>query len=186
MRELLGRALAALKSLKPQLQNDGAGSVQVGKTGGSVKVVNVNQTAAADSKAGLLVGHVHGQVTHHHVQVHQHFYPERATAPPPVAPSGQGLQDPTRGRPPLSASHREVLALLDGLPQRITVLDFMEREFSTRMVIDLSEPQLYRTRRYVETIKRASAAQHRARPKSHQVLWPRRKGDHAGNAQGGR
>ncbi|MDD5479674.1 hypothetical protein [Rhodoferax sp.] len=47
---------------------------------------------------------------------------------------------------------RLVLALLDQVPDRIAVLDFMEREFGTRMVIELSAPQVYRVRRYAEVI----------------------------------
>lgn len=35
---------------------------------------------------------------------------------------------------------------------RIKVLDFMRREFSTAMVIELKPAQAYRVRRYVETI----------------------------------
>lgn len=40
-----------------------------------------------------------------------------------------------------------------GLKNRIPVLDFMGREFGTRMVIELTPVQLYRVKRYVETIR---------------------------------
>ena len=39
-----------------------------------------------------------------------------------------------------------------GKAARIKVLDFMRREFSTAMVIELKPDQVYRVRRYVETI----------------------------------
>ncbi len=48
--------------------------------------------------------------------------------------------------------HRAVLQLMDGLRDRIAVLDFMEREFGTRMVIELEPKKLFRLKRYVETI----------------------------------
>lgn len=52
------------------------------------------------------------------------------------------------------AAHREVLNLMKPLDKtaRITVLDFMRREFGTAMVIELQPTQLVRVRRYVETI----------------------------------
>lgn len=39
-----------------------------------------------------------------------------------------------------------------GKAARIKVLDFMRREFHTAMVIELKPDQVYRVRRYVETI----------------------------------
>ena len=39
-----------------------------------------------------------------------------------------------------------------GKAARIKVLDFMRREFHTAMVIELQPAQVYRVRRYVETI----------------------------------
>ena len=49
---------------------------------------------------------------------------------------------------------RDVLALMKPLDknQQITVLQFMRREFRTAMVIELQPAQVYRVRRYVETI----------------------------------
>jgi hypothetical protein len=69
--------------------------------------------------------------------VHQHFY----AAAQPV-------------RPKATATHREVLALMELLPSpvRNKVLDFMRREFNTAMVVELQPAQLLRVRRYVETI----------------------------------
>jgi len=39
-----------------------------------------------------------------------------------------------------------------GKAARIKVLDFMRREFNTAMVIELKPDQVYRVRRYFETI----------------------------------
>lgn len=55
-------------------------------------------------------------------------------------------------RPSLKTDQSQVLALMDRLPDRIAVLDFMGREFETRMVVELDAKQLYRLRRYVEVI----------------------------------
>jgi hypothetical protein len=48
----------------------------------------------------------------------------------------------------------DVLAAMDDLAkdQRISVLDFMEREFQTRMVVELDGLQLLRTKRYVQAV----------------------------------
>jgi hypothetical protein len=59
-----------------------------------------------------------------------------------------------RPKPVVSPECKQVLALLDQVPDRIAVLDFMEREFNTRMVIELERPQLFRVRRYVEAVLR--------------------------------
>ncbi|MCW5223502.1 hypothetical protein D5041_07805 [Verminephrobacter aporrectodeae subsp. tuberculatae] len=61
----------------------------------------------------------------------------------------------------MTAAQRDVLALMDQLdkPARIKVLEFMRREFGTGMVIELQPDQVFRVRRYVETIiaRRGSA-----------------------------
>lgn len=59
---------------------------------------------------------------------------------------------PRRKAPRASEEHKNVLRLMDEVPDRIAVLDFMEREFATRMVIELKPAQLYRLRRYVELV----------------------------------
>ena len=48
----------------------------------------------------------------------------------------------------------DVLSALDQLekPARIKVLDFMEREFDTRMVKELQDLQLLRTLKYVKAV----------------------------------
>lgn len=57
-------------------------------------------------------------------------------------------------------AQREVLAMIRKLHNREAVFVFMQRQFGTRMVIDLQPSQLLRVRRYVEVI------QSRARGKS--------------------
>lgn len=58
----------------------------------------------------------------------------------------------TRSYNKANTDQRTVLQLMRELPSQEPVLTFMEREFGTRMVIELQDKQLYRLRRYVETI----------------------------------
>lgn len=150
--------LSALKRLRPQQQNTGAGSVQVGKAAGNVKVVNVNRQ----------------DVTHQHVQVHHHFYAPPPAVRPDVADARVATAAPPaptapqRGNvPPLSEVHREVLALMDPLPKktRMGVLDFMNREFGTRMVKELDPHAVRRLRLYVRQVHA-----NRKRESSHEFL----------------
>ncbi len=90
----------------------------------------VQPTALRNTASGVVqVGKVDGNVTvinHHHA--------------------------PRRAAPRASEEQKIVLRLMDEVPDRIAVLAFMEREFNTRMVVELKPAQLYRLRRYVETI----------------------------------
>ena len=63
-------------------------------------------------------------------------------------------QAPPRQRSSQSVRPSDVLAALDelGKDQRISVLDFMQREFNTRMVVELGGLELLRTKRYANTI----------------------------------
>lgn len=118
-----------LARLLPKQQNSGDGAVQVGRAGGNVKVVHITQ----------------------------HFYTslarsgsERQADPQPIQVSRPDRRKGPRGS--LSEQQHRILSLLDLVPDRIAVLEFMEREFGTRMVIELDQRQLYRLRRYVEVI----------------------------------
>lgn len=51
-----------------------------------------------------------------------------------------------------TAEQREVLGLIRRVRNSETVFLFMERQFGTRMVIDLQPSQLLRVRRYAEAI----------------------------------
>lgn len=84
--------------------------------------------------AAVQVGELRGDVTSVHLT--QNFY--------------GGV--PRAARTQATAEHKQVLALLDRVSNRVAVLDFMEREFKTRMVIDLTQVELYRLRRYIEVI----------------------------------
>lgn len=67
--------------------------------------------------------------------------------------AGSGLSPAAPVRRQANAAQREVLYLMMKLDEREgAVLDFMQREFGTRIVIDLNEAQLYRVRRYVEVV----------------------------------
>lgn len=95
----------------------------------------------------MQVGRAGGDVEVVHIT--QHFY-----APVPV----QAAPPQPRPRTTSSTDQSQVLALIDRVPDRIAVLDFMEREFDTRMVIHLGPQQLYRLRRYLEVILSSTAA----------------------------
>lgn len=83
------------------------------------------------------------QVTHHNViqQVHP-------------APRQQGGREPL----PVTDEQKEVLTLMKPLPDpvRITVLDFMRREFGTAMVKELQPRDLYRVRMYVLKVRQSA------------------------------
>lgn len=124
--------------LMPQQQSSGSGAVHMGHVSGSVR----NSTQMQRDGA-IQVGKVEGGMQ----VVHQHFYPSIPNPPESGKASEENARTPTVGQ-------REVLALMKPLDknQRITVLDFMRREFRTAMVIELQPAQVYRVRRYVETI----------------------------------
>lgn len=91
-------------------------------------------TQKASGNASVQVGKVSGNITVVHLTT-QHV---TSSAP----------------RRPLTASQRQVLALMRTVQNEEVILDFMQRELGTRRVIDLTEKQLYRVRRYVETVRR--------------------------------
>lgn len=87
----------------------------------------------ASGSASVQVGKVEGNITVVHLTQHVNSPAPRRT---------------------LSTSQRQVLALMRTVQNEEVILDFMQREFGTRRVIDLTEKQLYRVRRYVETVRR--------------------------------
>ena len=98
-------------------------------------------------EGGVHIGKMDGGFTQVHLT--QHIYPPKANVSP-VRVSRPEL----RAGPRLSAKEdqHQVLKLLDQVPDRMAVLDFMMREFGTRLVIDLEAQQLFRLRRYVQAI----------------------------------
>lgn len=144
MGELPKQLLAWLGKLLPQQKVRGNKAVQVGKVSG-----------------GLHTDHsTHNHAVHVTHVTHQHFYagasaPQPAPVPQPQPASvatAPAANDGARQWPRPS----EVLGLLNRLerPTYYRVLDFMRAEFGTAMVKELSGQQLYRLRRYVETIQR--------------------------------
>lgn len=127
MGELPRQWLAWLARLLPQQKVWGNDAVQVGRLQGGLHMDRSTHSSSA----------VHvTQVTH------QHFYAA------PGAPT-----DSAR----LSPEQRAVFALMKRLPPRDyrKVLAFMRREFETALVHQLGARQLYRLRRYVETMQRS-------------------------------
>lgn len=107
------------------------------------------QTARGDH--AIQIGQVQGEAQVHidratHI-THQHFY-AAPTAPAPLPEAANA--------PRMSGAQREVLALMKQLARRDyhQVLAFMRREFDTGLVNQLNDKQLYRVRRYVQTIQR--------------------------------
>lgn len=126
MREIPKRLLALLRQLLPQQKNTGSGAVQVGKAGGDVTVVNLTQ-------------HTIQHITQHR----------------PHLRAGGGLSPAAPVRRQANPAQREVLHLMAQLAEREgAVLEFMQREFGTRRVVDLDDAQLFRVRRYVEVTLR--------------------------------
>jgi hypothetical protein len=88
--------------------------------------------AGGNVKVVHLTQHIYGQARQHPIKVTR---PDRRT----------------KQRASLAEQHL-VLGLLDQVPDRVAVLDFMANEFGTRMVIDLDAHELFRLRRYIEVI----------------------------------
>lgn len=78
------------------------------------------------------------------------------TTLPPRTPQSRQSADP-KPRPSANEDQRQVLRLMRKLPNDEKVLEFMQREFKTTRVIELEGHQLYRVRRYVETVKSRSS-----------------------------
>lgn len=114
-----------ISRMMPTQTSSGDGSIQIGKMGGGVTNVHLTQHIYAPNSA-----------------------PQ--TDPPPIHVSRPDRRSGPRSSP--KEEQRQVLALLERVPDRIAVLDFMDREFGTRMVIELAPAQVFRVRRYVEVI----------------------------------
>lgn len=127
---MLERLLALLAKLRPRqkMSDIGSGNMQIGSAKGAVV----------------------GSVTHHHTQHHHSHITIIQTHS-----SESKETKATEERPsPTSAEQSSVLRRLNQLRDRVAVLDFMEREFGTRMVIHLNSEQLYRLNRYLDVVLR--------------------------------
>lgn len=113
---------------------NGADNVQVGAACGDV---NVN--------------------SHRHTQAIYHIYnvveKKGAQEAPPVS-KPPATQEPIKADATMPSSFEQHSALrrLEQVPNRIAILDFMEREFGTRMVIELKSAQLFRLNRYLDVV----------------------------------
>lgn len=106
------------------------------------------------------VGSVSGNV-HNITQVHHHLYPAQPATPevvrrdvePFIYEQPRAEEAAVKAQAPTPAQ-RDVLALMDPLDKstRYRVLQFMRDNFGTAMVVELQPVQVYRVRRYVETI----------------------------------
>lgn len=93
----------------------------------------------------LQVGYAGGNVVSrvsHHQHTHTHVTVIHAQAP---------ANEP-QVRKPSSAEQSATLRRLDQLRDRIAILDFMERRFDTRMVINLKSEQLNLLNMYLDTV----------------------------------
>ena len=173
MGELPKQLLAWLARLLPKQKVRGDRAIQVERVDGDLSTdhsTHHHTTRFAQSgcvgTGAMHMGHVSG--VQNVTQVHQHFYaalpPQAPVTPdPPAAPAEQAVPEASvalspapAARSTTTAAHKEVLSLMDPLPEsvRFRVLDFMRREFGTGKVIDLPPHQLHRLRKYVEAIHR--------------------------------
>lgn len=136
MGELPKQLLAWLRKLLPQQKAQGDNAVQVGKVQGGLHMDRSTHSSAVN-------------VTH---VTHQHFYAVAATPAQAQGTERAAANDGTR----LTPEQREVFAMMKRLERRTynQVVAFMRREFDTGLVHQLNGQQLYRVRRYVETIQR--------------------------------
>lgn len=90
-----------------------------------------------------------GQSASVHIQHTHHYYASNAVAAPAEKPSAMGSRKAT-------AEQREVLMLIAGdAPWRNAVLDFAEKAYKTRMIVDVHSPKaLYRIKKYALACKR--------------------------------
>ena len=160
MGELPKQLLAWLAKLLPKQKVQGDRAVQIGRVDGDLSTDHsTHHHTTRFAQSGCVgAGAVHTGPVQNVTQVHQHFYPpvetERVMPPSSAAPPAPAPAPVPPATVRTATTVAQVLALMDLLPDpvRFKVLDFMREEFGTAMVIELQPHQLYRTRRYVETI----------------------------------
>lgn len=118
--------------LLPSQRNSGGGVVQIGKMGAGNVVTIVHLTMPPVPAPTVA--------------------PTPALAPPVEAKPVARFTQPVRQAGTANEAQRQVLHLIRQLSHPAAAHEFMQREFGTHMVIHLQPPQLYRVRRYVETI----------------------------------
>ncbi len=60
----------------------------------------------------------------------------------------------SKTRPPTAIDQRDLMQMMERLSDRAPMLDFMEREYGTRNILELESNQLYHLRWYVEVLLR--------------------------------
>ena len=107
----------------------------------------MREVGSGNVQVGYAAGSVSSRVSHHtHTHSHAH-----------VTVIQQSVQAPAnepQARKPSSTEHSAILRRMDQLRDRVPVLEFMEREFGTRMVIHLKSEQLFRLNRYLDVVLR--------------------------------
>lgn len=160
MGELPKQLLAWLAKLLPKQKVRGDRAIQVERVDGDLNTdhsTHHHTTRFAQSgcvgTGTMHMGHVSG--VQNVTQVHHHFYAPAQSAQEADAPAAAS-PTPAPVRPPsgATAEQKQVLALMDPLPGpvRNKVLAFMRKQFNTARVVELQPDQVYRVRRYVETI----------------------------------
>lgn len=155
MRELPKWLGGWIARLLPKQKVQGDSAVQFGRVGGNVTIVNVTQhlpPAHPVPVPPMNATASFGEPSQAGFKISDYRAPPQPTWPQlwsePVVPSSS----PRKGT--ATEEQRKVLQLMRYVPNQSVVLDFMQREFGTRTVIELAPLQLYRVRRYVETISR--------------------------------
>lgn len=102
----------------------------------------MSELGSGNMQVGSAQGDVVSSVTHHtqHITIIQ----TQGTVPAAGAPISA----------PSAAEQSAVLRRMGQLRDRIAVLNFMEDQFGTRMVIHLKPEQLYRLNRYLDVVLR--------------------------------
>ncbi|WP_368921826.1 hypothetical protein [Comamonas aquatica] len=135
------------------MERVGDGNVQVAPKGAQVSLMRMSDAGHGNVQVGHAGGHVIGQVNHHHhITIIQ--APSMAPAAQSADRTGFRTDAPIVGsvNQPTSLEQSATLRRMGKLRDRVQVLDFMEREFGTRMVIHLKTEQLFRLNRYLDVV----------------------------------
>lgn len=123
-----------------------------------IKLLPKQKMQDNDGSGNLQAGRVEGDLHHSHTQAVYNIFmmaPDPAQTAVVSEPSTKAEDIPTVQITRLqSQQHSAVLARMGQLHyrSRITVLDFMDREFKTRMVIELQTEQLFRLNKYLDVV----------------------------------
>lgn len=141
---MLGKIWTVLRTSWPGSRDTNQQSTPL-ESGNASDLDNVEQVIAGGS-GNLQVGVAHGDVVSSvsHLTQHTHYVTVIQTS----ASEGGNTRKPS------SSEQSAVLRRLDQLRDRARVLDFMDREFGSRMVIHLTPEQLYRLNRYLDVVLR--------------------------------